>query len=82
MSRASGLSWRSAPRNSERFAPRAVSFLPGVVHLEHTLGVERWENPQWLTMARLRFGHLRSLALSPAGSAALIERVAEQASSE
>jgi transcriptional regulator with XRE-family HTH domain len=49
-----------------------------VVHLEHALAVERWDKEQWVTKARMQFDHLRSLALSPADSVALIERLAEQ----
>ncbi len=51
---------------------------PSIVHLEHALGAERKEKAEQVQVARLRFEHLRSLALEPDDSRALIERVAEE----
>src|ERR1700753_2550646 len=46
---------------------------PSIVHLEHALGAERKEKAEQVQAARLRFEHLRSLALDPDESRALIE---------
>jgi transcriptional regulator with XRE-family HTH domain len=50
---------------------------PSIVHVMHALGVERKEKIDQVRGARLRFEHLRSLALEPEDSVALIERVAD-----
>ena len=51
---------------------------PSLAHVEHALGMERKDRTEPVREARLRFEHLRSLALSPADSVELIERVAEE----
>ncbi|HEX5406854.1 MAG TPA: DUF5753 domain-containing protein [Pseudonocardiaceae bacterium] len=51
---------------------------PSMVHLEHALGAERKEKAEQVRAARLRFEHLRSLALELGESRALIERVTEK----
>jgi len=50
---------------------------PSMVYVEHTIGTERTEKDERVGKTRLRFNHLRSLALGPEESVALIERVAE-----
>jgi transcriptional regulator with XRE-family HTH domain len=51
---------------------------PSMCHALHALGDERQDKSEYVEPARLRFGHLRSLALSPDDSVALIERVAHE----
>jgi hypothetical protein len=51
---------------------------PSTVHLVHALGPERKDKAEQVRAAKLRFEHLWSLALEPAGSAALIDRAAEE----
>jgi hypothetical protein len=50
---------------------------PSSAHVMHALGPERKEKEDQVRAARLRFEHLRSLALDPAESVALIERLSE-----
>lgn len=51
---------------------------PSVVHLQHVLGPERKDKPEQVAATRLRFDHLRSLALDPAESVGVIEWVANR----
>lgn len=51
---------------------------PDVGYVEHPMGSVHVEKEEDVTRARLVFNHLRSMALSPAESVALIERVAAQ----
>jgi transcriptional regulator with XRE-family HTH domain len=51
---------------------------PSIAHLVHAFGPERKDKSDQVWQARLRFDHLRSLALHPDDSVTLIERVAEQ----
>lgn len=50
---------------------------PSMVFVEHAIGTERTDKDERVGKTRLRFNHLRSLALDPEASVALIERVAE-----
>lgn len=50
---------------------------PSMVYLEHVLGQQRSEKTEQVAKTKLRFKHVRSLALDPEESVALIERVAE-----
>jgi transcriptional regulator with XRE-family HTH domain len=52
------------------------SIQPSMVYLEHALGQERTEKTEQVAKTKLRFSHLRSLAMDPDDSVALIERVA------
>lgn len=52
--------------------------LPSIGQLVHAFGPERKDKAEPVRVARLRFEHLRSLALAPAESVGLIERVAEE----
>jgi hypothetical protein len=47
-----------------------------VGYVEHPMGSVHVEKEEDVARARLVFDHLRSVALSPAASVALIERVA------
>jgi transcriptional regulator with XRE-family HTH domain len=51
---------------------------PDVGYVEHPVGSVHIEKAEHVKQARLVFDHLRSVALSPAESVALIERVAAQ----
>jgi hypothetical protein len=51
---------------------------PSITHLEHAFGHARTGRREQVWHARLRFDHLRSLALHPDDSVALIEQMAEQ----
>lgn len=51
---------------------------PSIVHVEHALGPERKDKPDLVWAARMRFDHIRSLALSPEESTALIEWTADR----
>ncbi|MHA6621092.1 helix-turn-helix domain-containing protein [Pseudonocardia sp. DLS-67] len=51
---------------------------PDVGYVEHPVGSVHIEKAEHVARARLVFDHLRSVALSPAESVALIERVAAQ----
>jgi uncharacterized protein DUF5753 len=51
---------------------------PDVGYVEHPMGSVHVEKDEDVARARLVFDHLRSVALSPAESVALIERVAAQ----
>jgi transcriptional regulator with XRE-family HTH domain len=51
---------------------------PAIAHLEHAFGSQRTDRTEQVWHARLRFDHLRSMALHPDDSVALIEQVAEQ----
>jgi len=51
---------------------------PSVAHVQHALGEERSSNPEVMHAIRLRFEHLRSLALDPEQSVAFIEQVADE----
>ncbi|MGH3877223.1 MAG: helix-turn-helix domain-containing protein [Actinophytocola sp.] len=51
---------------------------PSICNSTHALGEERKDKSEYVEPARLRFGHLRSLALDPTESVALIDRVAEE----
>lgn len=48
---------------------------PSIAYVNHAFGELRSSNPPALNAARLRFEHLRSLALDPEKSVALIEQV-------
>jgi hypothetical protein len=49
---------------------------PGMAYVEHALGATHlWKEPE-VTLARLKFDRLRTLALSPGESRDLIRRVA------
>lgn len=50
---------------------------PSMVYVEHAIGTERTEKDERVGKTKLRLSHLRSLALDPEESVALIERVAE-----
>lgn len=50
---------------------------PSMVHLEHVLGPERKDKARQVAVARLKFEHIRSRALVPEESVALIEQLAE-----
>jgi transcriptional regulator with XRE-family HTH domain len=50
---------------------------PSIVHALHALGDERQDKSEHVEPARLRFAHLRSLALAPDESVALIDQVTE-----
>jgi transcriptional regulator with XRE-family HTH domain len=49
---------------------------PDIAYVEHALGAVQLEKAKDVALARLKFDQLRSLALAPAASQALIERVA------
>jgi hypothetical protein len=51
---------------------------PSIGYALHALGDERQEKSEDVEPARLRFSHLRSLALAPEESVALIERLADE----
>jgi hypothetical protein len=51
---------------------------PDTAYLEHPVGSVHVEKDEDVTLARLVFDHLRTVAHSPAESVALIERVAAQ----
>jgi hypothetical protein len=51
---------------------------PDMAYVEHTLGAVQLEKDEDVSMARLAHAQLRSLALDPAASQALIERTAER----
>ncbi len=51
---------------------------PSMCHALHALGDERQDKAEFVEPARLRFTHLRSLALTPDESTTLIERVADE----
>lgn len=51
---------------------------PSMCHALHALGDVRQDKSEFVEPARLRFAHLRSLALAPDDSVALIERVADE----
>jgi hypothetical protein len=51
---------------------------PSIVHMEHVLGPERKDKPEQVAKARLRLDHLRSLALDPEESVAVVEWVADR----
>jgi transcriptional regulator with XRE-family HTH domain len=51
---------------------------PSICHALHALGDMRQDKSEFVEPARLRFAHLRSLALEPDDSVALIERVADE----
>jgi len=51
---------------------------PSISYLNHALGVDRQDKSELVEPARLRFAHLRSLALEPDESVTLIERVADE----
>jgi hypothetical protein len=51
---------------------------PDMAYVEHTWGSVHVEKKEDVARARLMFDHLRSVALDPAASVALIERVAAQ----
>jgi transcriptional regulator with XRE-family HTH domain len=51
---------------------------PSICHALHALGDERQDKSEFVEPARLRFAHLRSLALAPDESVTLIERVADE----
>jgi transcriptional regulator with XRE-family HTH domain len=51
---------------------------PSIGHAQHALGDERRDKSEHVEPARLRFGYLRSLALGPDESVALIEQVADE----
>jgi hypothetical protein len=51
---------------------------PDIAYVEHPMGSVHIEKEEHVARARLVFDHLRSVALSPAESVALIERVAAQ----
>jgi transcriptional regulator with XRE-family HTH domain len=51
---------------------------PDIGYVEHALGAVQLEKEEDVALARLKFDHLRSHALDPAASLALIERTAEQ----
>jgi transcriptional regulator with XRE-family HTH domain len=51
---------------------------PSMCHALHALGDERQDKSEFVEPARLRFNHLRSLALTPDESVALIEQVADE----
>lgn len=50
---------------------------PSMVYVEHAIGTERTEKEERVGKTRLRYNHLRSLALNLKESVALIERVAD-----
>lgn len=47
---------------------------PSMVYVEHAIGTERTEKEERVGKTRLRYNHLRSLALDPKESVSLIER--------
>lgn len=51
---------------------------PSICHVLHAMGDERQDKAEHVEPARLRFAHLRSLALEPDESVALIEQVADE----
>jgi transcriptional regulator with XRE-family HTH domain len=51
---------------------------PSLAHLVHALGTERKDKAEQVRAAKLRFEHVRSLALAPADSVALIEQVSTE----
>lgn len=51
---------------------------PSIGYVTHAFGESRHDKSEYVQPAKLRFAHLRSLALEPAESAALIDRVAEE----
>lgn len=55
-----------------------VAGQPSICHALHALGDERQDKSEYVEPARLRFAYLRSLALEPDESVALIDRVAEE----
>lgn len=56
----------------------AVAGQPSICHAIHALGDERQDKSEYVEPARLRFAYLRSLALDPDESVALIDRLAEE----
>jgi transcriptional regulator with XRE-family HTH domain len=50
---------------------------PSICNSTHALGEERQDKSEYVERARLKFAHLRSIALDPDESVALIDRVAE-----
>jgi transcriptional regulator with XRE-family HTH domain len=55
-----------------------VAGQPSICHAIHALGDERQDKSEYVEPARLRFAHLRSLALEPNESIELIDRVANE----
>jgi hypothetical protein len=51
---------------------------PALLHVAYVTGALQMEKPEELAQARLRFDQLRSEALSPRDSVALIERLARE----
>lgn len=51
---------------------------PSIGYSVHNLGETRQDKSEYVEPARIRFAHLRSLALEPGESIALIERVADE----
>ena len=51
---------------------------PSICHALHALGDERQDKSEFVEPARLRFRHVRSLALNPEESVEFIERVADE----
>lgn len=51
---------------------------PSIVHVDHVLGSEKKDKPEQVAATRLRFDHLRSLALGTEDSVELIEWVADR----
>ncbi|MGH3761812.1 helix-turn-helix domain-containing protein [Actinophytocola sp.] len=51
---------------------------PSICNSTHAFGEERQDKSEYVEPARLRFAHLRSLALEPDESVALIDQVAEE----
>jgi transcriptional regulator with XRE-family HTH domain len=51
---------------------------PDLAYVEHALGAVQLEKDEDVSLARLKFDQLRSLALATAASQAMIERAAEQ----
>ena len=51
---------------------------PDIAYVEHSLGAVQLEKEEDVALARLKFGQLRSLALAPAASQALIEGAADR----
>lgn len=51
---------------------------PSISYVSHPLGEERQDKSEYVEPARLQFAHLRSLALDPEDSIALIEQVTSE----
>lgn len=51
---------------------------PSLCYVLHAIGEDRQDKSELVEPAKLRFGHIRSLALEPDESAKLIERVADE----